>query len=415
MLPITTRRDFLADVGRGTLLATLGTGLAADLQLGNAVLADETPQSLPRLTFGELEPLVSLMQETPVAQLIHKLSEQQKAGKDLQTLITAAALANARTFGGEDYIGFHTMMALAPACHMTKELSGNRAALPAYKVMYRNTARINEFGGPAKEVLRPVRPSSSGERPTAEQLRGLVRTKDMAGADSCFANIAAGEGHAEEAFNAALFAVGDNTEVHRTVLPYRSWDLLDVIGKNWSHVLLRQSVHYCVKSERDYGHTAEIDRPRQVLPKMMDQYKLAGKPKGTRQVDDAWVAALCDTFFTSSAEQAADAAAAALADGVDPLAVGEAISLAANQLIVRDQGRRDREVHRRKIKNFRYKLTPEKADEIRRLAGTTTNTALAKKFGVSRGCVRQVIKGETWMHGWDPRGTKAKAARLRAQ
>lgn len=344
MLPIKTRRDFLADVGRGTLLATLGTGLAADLQLGNAVLADETPQSLPRLTFGELEPLVSLMQETPVAQLIHKLSDQQKAGKDLQTLITAAALANARTFGGEDYIGFHTMMALAPAWHMTKELSGDRAALPAYKVMYRNTARINEFGGPAKEVLRPVRPSSSGERPTAEQLRGLVRTKDMAGADSCFANIAAGEGHAEEAFNAALFAVGDNTEVHRTVLPYRSWDLLDVIGKNWSHVLLRQSVHYCVKSERDYGHTAEIDRPRQVLPKLMDQYKLAGKPKGTRQVDDAWVAALCDTFFTSSAEQAADAAAAALADGVDPLAVGEAISLAANQLILRDQGRRDREV-----------------------------------------------------------------------
>jgi hypothetical protein len=75
------------------------------------------------------------------------------------------------------------------------------------------------------------------------------------------------------------------------------------------------------------------------------------------------------------------------------------------------ENRRDREVHQRKLKNFRYKLTPEKAEEIRQLAGTMTNTAIAEKYGVSRGCVRQIIKGETWMHGWDPRGFNAKRAR----
>ena len=342
MKPVKTRREFLAEVGRGTLVATLGTGLATDLEMASA--ADQVPTG--RLTFGNLEPLVALMQETPVAQLISKLSLKQREGVDLRTLIQASALANVRTFGGEDYIGFHTMMALAPAWHMSRELPADRAALPAYKVMYRNTARINEFGGPMAEKLKaiPARGSESAERPTGEQLRELVRGKDMARADACLAAIGSDQAHAEDAFNAALYAVGDNTEVHRTVLPYRSWDLLDVIGKDYAQVLLRQSVHYCVKSEREYRHTAEMDRPRQVLPKLMDQYKLAGRPAGTRTVDDAWVAALCDTFFTSTPEQAADAAAAALADGVDPKAVGEAISLAANQLVLRDQGRREREV-----------------------------------------------------------------------
>lgn len=334
-----SRRRFLADVGRGTLVATLGTGLAADLEIARA----GEPLAGERLHFGALEPLVALMQETPVAQLIPKLIEKQRSGTDLKTLLTASALANARTFGGEDYIGFHTMMALAPAWHMSGEISGERSALPVFKVMYRNTGRINDFGGPSKEVLKPVKATSS-ERLRDEQLRDLVRSKEMAAADAGFAGIATGADQAADAFNAALFAVVDNTEVHRTVLPYRSWDLMDVIGREWAQTLLRQSVHYCVKSERDWQHTAEIDEPRRVLPKLMDQYKLAGKSLGTRKMDDAWVSALCDTFFRSSPQQAAEAAAAALAEGADPLAVGEAISLAANQLVLRDKGRSAREV-----------------------------------------------------------------------
>jgi hypothetical protein len=41
--------------------------------------------------------------------------------------------------------------------------------------------------------------------------------------------------------------------------------------------------------------------------------------------------------------QAAEAAAAALAEGISPSAIGEAISLTANQLILRDQGRTPRD------------------------------------------------------------------------
>jgi hypothetical protein len=52
---------------------------------------------------------------------------------------------------------------------------------------------------------------------------------------------------------------------------------------------------------------------------------------------------LSQTFFKSTPVQSAEAAAAALAEGFAPAAVGEAISLAANQLILRDRGRAPRE------------------------------------------------------------------------
>ena len=47
---------------------------------------------------------------------------------------------------------------------------------------------------------------------------------------------------------------------------------------------------------------------------------------------------MSQTIFKSTPQQAAEAAAAALAEGMSPAAVGEAISLAANQLVLRDIG-----------------------------------------------------------------------------
>jgi hypothetical protein len=49
------------------------------------------------------------------------------------------------------------------------------------------------------------------------------------------------------------------------------------------------------------------------------------------------------TLFEATPEQAADAAAAALAEGFSPDAIGESITLAANQLVLRDRGRRPQE------------------------------------------------------------------------
>ena len=333
------RRRFLAEVGEGMLVASVGYATAVEMGLATARAA-ESPVSL---AFGQLEPLVALMQETPTNRLLPLLVERLRSGVELRQLAAAAALANARTFAGEDYIGFHTMMAIAPACHMAAELPEGQSPLPVLKVLYRNNQRIQGVGGRKAEKLRPVHLDMALQAPpSGATLRDAVRHKDLELAERTFAALARGK--ASDAFNDLLWSVQDNTEVHRVVLPYRSWDLLDLIGHEHAHTLLRQSVHYCVKSERESRHDARSDEPRMLLVKLLDQHKLLERPVGSRQADDAWVERMSKTVFESSPQTAADAVAAALAEGMTYEAVGEAISLGANQLILRDVGRTTRDV-----------------------------------------------------------------------
>jgi hypothetical protein len=319
------------------LVATVGYEVASELGLASA-LGEEVSETL---SFGPIEPLVCLMQETSVNQLVPRLVEQLRAGADLRRLTAAAAFANARTFGGEDYVGFHTMMALAPALHMAQELPIELQPLPVFKVLYRNTNRIQERGGRKDEVLHAVKPSpGSATALGGEQLRDAVRHRDVNQAEQTFANLA--QGSTDDAFNDLLFAVQDNTEVHRVVLPYRAWDLLGLIGKDQAHTLLRQSVRYCVKAE-SWPRNANWDKPRTLLPALLESHKLLGRPPGDRQAEDKWVEEMSLTIFQSTPEQAAEATAAALAEGMSPAAIGEAVSLAANQLVLRDMGRTPRE------------------------------------------------------------------------
>jgi hypothetical protein len=327
-----TRREFLADVGKGMVVASVGSVLAGDLGIGSAFAADE-PSALH---FGKLEPLACLMQETAPGKLLPLVVERLAKGTDLQQIVGAAALANARTFGGEDYVGFHTMMALPPAYHMAREMPEAKRALPVLKVLYRNSNRIKEKGGRKEEVLHPVKPTAlAKDKVGGEVLRAATRGQDLKAAEGTFAAVA--QGGAEDAFNAVLYAVQDCPEVHRVVMVSRSWDLVGLIGKEQAHTLLRQSVHYCVQNEKwsaQYHGNA-----RTLLPKVLDQHKLLGKKLGTRKVDDAWVDQMCQTIFKAKPEGAAEAVAAALAEGILPDALGEAICLAANQLVLRDAGR----------------------------------------------------------------------------
>lgn len=319
------------------LVATVGSVVASDLGLAR-VVAEETAEAL---SFPSLEELVRLMQETPVDKLLPMVTDRLRAGTELRQLVAAGALANARTFGGEDYVGFHTMMALAPALHMSMELPKELQPLPVLKVLYRNTRRIQEKGGRKEEVLHAVKPATLAEGlPGSERLRAAVRAKDVGEAEKIFAGLA--QRSDLDALNALLFTVQDNTEVHRVVLPYRAWDLLDLIGKEQAHTLLRQSVRYCVKAE-SWPRSTTSDQPRTLLPKLLEEHHLLDRAPGQRAAEDKWVDDMAQTIFRSAPEQAAEAVAAALAEGMSPAALGEAISLAANQLVLRDQGRTPRD------------------------------------------------------------------------
>ena len=101
------RREFLQEVGGGMLAVLVGSGLAAELGLAakeNKESEVNTPTGLARLS--------ELIQQTPTKDLLPALHTELKNGVSLKELIAAGALANARAFGGQDYNGYHSFMAL---------------------------------------------------------------------------------------------------------------------------------------------------------------------------------------------------------------------------------------------------------------------------------------------------------------
>ena len=328
---IRDRRGFLADVGKGMLIASVGPALAGDLGLAPA-FGDEGPK---RLLFGDREPLVALMQETPADKLLPILVDKVKAGTKLGTLVAAAALANARTYGGEDYTGFHNFMALMPSYQMARELPEARRPLPVLKVLYRNTRHMQEFGGREKDVLHPVAPATlPKDRPGGEILREATRAEDKNRAERILAALA--KGSVGEMFNHLQISVQDEVDVHRIVLPWRAWVMLELTGKEHALTLLRQSVRHCIDQQVEIRQDRPESEIRTLLPRLLDRYRLLGRPVGKRMADDGWVERLTDTLCRSDGPRSADAVAAALAEGRSPEDVGAAISLAANAVVLCD-------------------------------------------------------------------------------
>ncbi|MEX2138737.1 MAG: hypothetical protein WD894_05710 [Pirellulales bacterium] len=331
-MPTTTRRHFLESVGCGMLIAGLGPGLSSDFGVSRA-FADEGDDSL---SFGKYDALVDLLQSTPADKLQPILVEKLTRGEiELKDLIAAAALANAETFGGEDYVGFHTAMAMTPALQMTALLPTERRPLPILKVLYRNTQQIQEYGGTSKKTLREMH---AAEEATVENrglaIRDACRTGDVERAERLFAPFA--HGTIDDAFNALQPVTQDDINVHRFVFTHRTHELARLLGKDHAYTILRQCVRFSCDHEQDRINGKHGESPiRALIPKLLDQYKLAGKKLGDRDPGDAAVEELGRTIYGGPPQRSAEAAAAALAEGLSPEVVGEAISLASNLLVLR--------------------------------------------------------------------------------
>jgi len=328
-----TRRTFLSNVGRGMLAGSLGTTLASDLGLSPLRASEEANTSTP----DNLEPLISMMQETPLPQLQKTLVGKINSGTDLKSLIAASTLANARTFRGHDYIGFHTFMALAPALDMSARLPAELKALPILKVLYRNTERIHAFGGaprtsPTPPIVKPD-PNANGLA-----LQAATRAGDQRKAEQILSSMR-GQPRGE-IFNHVQYAVHDSTNVHRVVLAWRAWLAVDLVGEHHAQSLLSQSVRFCTDSSQ-YRLKKNQPEPKMwtTLPAVLDQYKLLDKAPGTREADDQWVEDLAFTILTGNPDSATGAVAQALAEGFQQDTVAEAISLAANLQLLHDPGR----------------------------------------------------------------------------
>jgi hypothetical protein len=224
-------------------------------------------------------------------------------------------------------------MALMPSYQMARELPEERRPLPVLKVLYRYAP-----GGHDNEVLKPVVPATlPKDRPGGEVLREATRAHDVDRAERVLTALAK-KGSVDDLFNQLQMSVQDEVDVHRIVLPWRAWVTLELTGKEHALTLFRQSVRHCIDQQIELREDHPESEIRTLLPKLLDQYQLLARPLGKRKAEDGWVERLADTLRRSDRPRSADAVAAALGEGMLPEDVGEAISLAANAVMLGDPG-----------------------------------------------------------------------------
>lgn len=324
------RREFLQEIGGGMLAVLVGSNLAAELGL-----ATEDNREGKAKTPAGIAHLSQLIQQTPTKDLLPILARRMKNGTSLKELIAAGALANARAFGGQDYNGYHSFMALCPSYAMAMALPEQERPLPILKVLYRTSTHIHGAHCTNEDHLVNIEPIKLDERMSpGEQMREATRVRKLAQAEQIFASL---QGTPEQTYDDVQLLIQDDLNVHRVVLAWRAWEVLDFIGKDHARDMLRQTVRFC----SDPRHSGPQPHPIQtVLPRLLDAHKLLAARPGSKQVDDAWIEKVAKTVYSDSQERAAQTVAAALADGVDPDAVSEAISLAATMLVLGDPGRK---------------------------------------------------------------------------
>jgi hypothetical protein len=313
------------------LAAGLGASLAHDMGFSTAFAAEGSEA----LSFGEYDALVNLLQSTPPDKLqpliIGKL---QRGETTLKQLMAAGALSNAECFGGEDYVGFHTAMAMLPALGLSELLVAERRALPVLKVLYRNSTQIQNLGGASHKTLQAQHDAEHATGDIGIEIRDACRVADVKKGEALFASLK--DASTDQMFNALQPVMADDINVHRFVFAYRTYGLAQMLGKQHAYNILRQCVRFCTSHEQGrISHKSAESPIRTVLPKVLDQYKLAGKTFGTRDPGDAWVDETSRAIYNGPPERSAEIAAAAIADGIDREVLGEAISLASNLLALR--------------------------------------------------------------------------------
>ncbi len=324
----TSRREFLDRAGKTMGCAAVGLAIAEHLGFAEALSRLERE----RLRFGALDPLVDLLQETPADALLPLVVQKLRGGTALGDVVGAGALANARAYGGTNYNGYHTLMAMMPSFEMAPQMPEPYAALPVLKVLHRNARFLQETGRATTDALGPL-----GDASRAAGLVEGVHARDLPQAEQSLAALES-ESRAR-AYEELQAVVRDDMNVHRVVLSWRAYDLLRLTGGDQAVTLLRQSVRFCIDEDgQRVRRGQEPSEIRALLPRLMEDHGLNGRERGNRAADEASIERLSDTFFSAERATAAAAAAAALAEGIDPEDVGAAMSLAATRLLLHDPG-----------------------------------------------------------------------------
>src|SRR5207247_7899231 len=144
---------------------------------------------------------------------------------------------------GQDYNAVHIVSARFPSYAIALARPEKERPLPVLKVLYRTSTHIHGARCANEDHLAKVEPAQLDDRKSpGEQLREATRAGKPDQAEKIFASL---RGTPEQTYDDVQLLVQDDLNVHRVVLAWRAWEVLDFIGKDQARDMLRQTVRFC--------------------------------------------------------------------------------------------------------------------------------------------------------------------------
>ena len=192
------------------------------------------------------------MQETPPDKLLPILVEQLQSGTELSSSWRRRRWPTPAPSAARTTSASTRMMALSPglpdgraSCPPSATAAaGAQGALPQHQP--HPGERRPEDRGPPPGRARPSRRQAA---PGGEALRDAVRRKDATDGRSDASPHSRSGIRRRCASTTCCRGAGRTPRSTASCCLYRAWDLLDLVGREHAHTLLRQSVRYCVKAE----------------------------------------------------------------------------------------------------------------------------------------------------------------------
>jgi len=332
----TRRRVLKASAATGALLGLDGLGFLSRLPVVSAAEAALKP-SLVKLD-GSIEPLVTLLEETPREKLLEEVASRIQKGATYRDVLAALLLAGVRNVQPRPRVGFkfHAVLVVNSA-HLASLASPDTDrwlpifwALDYFKSSQAATQRESGW-----------RMSSVDEKrvPAAAEARAAF-TRAMDGWDEEAADAAAaGVARActmNEAFELfARYGPRDFRDIgHKAIFVANSFRTLNAIGWQHGEPVLRSLAYALLKFDDKNPVNADLapDRPWKRNAERAEKVRVAwaeGKP------DDAAVRTLLATLRAGSDDDAAGQVVELLNAGVAPQSVWDAILCGAGELMMR--------------------------------------------------------------------------------
>jgi hypothetical protein len=304
---------------------------------------------------GAIEPLVQFIEETPPAEILDRTLEKLRAGVPPQTMLTASALAVARSSDlppGHHGGPLHPLAGLYAVSQLVGHLEGEQRFVPVLQHVALSNKHIHHPAMGPYSLLEFAPLDFGGAEGTKAAFLAAVNRGETNKADHCFLwlwdNIPP-----IEAFDLLMsVAIPKNAlDDHYFIFPAFTWRALETFGREHLPVLMRPAVRYVTRFPTVRA-VPEIDA-------LLDTYQLLTRVTRQQSGDDETATigrvgeaiGRCDNYSTIPV-----LLAEALAEGLSLDGAGEALSIGAAGLFLRSLTGNPMDVHLHTSANLRRYL-----------------------------------------------------------